>query len=341
MKWLNLTDEERQLVLQQAGTISGINIKALEKDCWVTILLKAIFQTPMAGHLLFKGGTSLSKSWKLVERFSEDIDLSIDRAFYGFGEELTITQIKKLKRTSSAFISTEFRAALEKELMNLGIPQGTITVTAKPIPEHMKDAVDPQEILVIYPSLLAPVEYLPDRVKVEVSVRSVKEPFSTRELDSLLDEIIPGQAFSGGAFPVRVIDPEITMLEKIFLMHEEFTKAKEHVRFLRMSRHLYDLSRLMQSEHAQKALHDQELYERLIAHRVHFIRQRGVDYSRHGRETIDFRLPEWIKADYENDYAQMREQMIYGKPPSFEQLMDAIEKLHADISGAFNNGVKW
>lgn len=339
MKWLTLTDEDRLLVLRQAATISTINEKALEKDWWVTLVLKAIFQTPFAGHMLFKGGTSLSKSWKLIDRFSEDVDLSIDRGFYGFGEEISYSQIKQLKRKSSAFISNEFRAALEAALLNLGVPAGMVTVTAKPIPEQMKDTVDPQEILVEYPSLLDPVDYLPDRVKVEVSARSLKEPFSIRQIDSLIDEYIPGQAFSGGPFPVRVIDPEITMLEKIFLMHEEFTKAKEEVRFLRMSRHLYDLSRLMQSDHAQKAIYDQQLYEKLIAHRSHFIRQRGIDYTKHARGTIDFRLPEWIIAQYENDYSQMSEQMIYKNPPTFAQLMESIDKLHKEVSGAFKDDV--
>lgn len=70
MKWLTLTDEEKKLVLRQANTLSGINQKALEKDWWVTLVLRAIFQTPYAMHLLFKGGTSLSKSWKLIDRFS-------------------------------------------------------------------------------------------------------------------------------------------------------------------------------------------------------------------------------------------------------------------------------
>jgi predicted nucleotidyltransferase component of viral defense system len=332
MKWLTLTNEERLLVLRQANTISGVNIKALEKDLWVTVVLKAIFQTPVAKHLLFKGGTSLSKSWGLVERFSEDIDLSIDRAFYGFGEDLTHSEIKKLKRVSSAFISIEFRATLEVELINLGVPKGMVTVIAKPIPEQKKDTVDPQEILVVFPALFDQVEYLPDNVKVEVSARSLREPFSIREIVSMVDEYIPGQAFTGMPFPVRVIDPEITMLEKIFLLHEEFTKTPDDVRFLRMSRHLYDLSQLMKSEHAQKAIHDQELYDKLIAHRVQFIRQRGIDYTKHARETIDFRLPEWIIAKYENDYQQMREQMIYGNPPSFNELMVSMEKLYSDIS---------
>ena len=333
MKWLNLTDEERLLVLQQAGTISAISEKALEKDWWVTVVLRAVYQTPFADHLLFKGGTSLSKSWRLIERFSEDIDLSIDRAFYGYGEELTHSQIKQLKRKSSAFISTIFKDELKSALLNIGIPSSMFTITAKPIPELMKDTVDPQELSIEYHSLLEPVSYMPNRVKLEVSARSLKEPFSVKQISSLIDEYIPGQEFAGKPFAARVINPEITMLEKIFLLHEEFTKAKEEVRYLRMSRHLYDLVMLMGSEHAPKAIHDQELYDKLIAHRTHFIRQRGIDYTKHGRVTVEFRVPEWILQQYELDYRQMLDQMIYGKPPSFVQLINSMNDLHNAVAG--------
>jgi predicted nucleotidyltransferase component of viral defense system len=97
MKWFKLAIEDRKIILQQASAQSGINEKALEKDLWVTMVLDAVFKTPYAHHLHFKGGTSLSKAWQIIERFSEDIDLSIDRSFYGFGEDLSYSQIKKLK----------------------------------------------------------------------------------------------------------------------------------------------------------------------------------------------------------------------------------------------------
>ena len=341
MKWLTLTDEEKKLVLRQANTLSGIDQKALEKDWWVTLVLRAIFQTPYAMHLLFKGGTSLSKSWKLIDRFSEDIDLSIDRAFHGFDEELSTSQIKKLKRISSAFVSNEFKTAFETELAKLGIPPGMVTITAKPIPELMKDTVDPQELLVEYPSLLDPVEYLPNTIRIEISARSLKEPFSIREIDSLIDEYIPGQDFGGRPFPVRAIDPEITMLEKIFLMHEEFTKAPEDTRSLRMSRHLYDLVKLLNSEYAAKAIFDQALYDKIITHRQHFINQRGIDYSKHSRQTIDFRVPERVIDKYLNDYQTMRERMIYRPAPSFKELLDGISELHRQVSAAFNRDIFW
>lgn len=76
--WLKLTDEQRRTSIAQAAVASGIAAKAIEKDWWVTLTLKALFESPYAKFFIFKGGTSLSKGWKLIERFSEDIDIALD-----------------------------------------------------------------------------------------------------------------------------------------------------------------------------------------------------------------------------------------------------------------------
>ncbi len=325
MKWLELSNEDRLVVLQQASAISGINNKALEKDIWVTIVLDAIFRTKYAKHLHFKGGTSLSKAWKIIERFSEDIDLSIERSFYGFSEELSYSQIKKLKRISSEFISTDFKDELEKTIIEIGVPANMFTIKATPIPETMKDTVDPQEIVIEYVSILERIEYLHDTIKVEVSARSIKEATQIRAINSIVDGLLPEIGLLGESFQVCTIEPQVTMLEKIFLLHEEFTKSISDMRHLRMSRHLYDLYKLHESSYADIAIKDKSLYERIIAHRQQFIRQSGIDYDHHGGGTISFIPPSHILDAYKNDYEKMNLNMIYGDAPSFEAL---IEKLN-------------
>ena len=78
INWLQLTDKQRKTSVNQASLKSGISAKAIEKDWWVTLTLMALFQSAFAEYLVFKGGTSLSKCWKLIERFSEDIDIALD-----------------------------------------------------------------------------------------------------------------------------------------------------------------------------------------------------------------------------------------------------------------------
>ncbi|WP_026763597.1 nucleotidyl transferase AbiEii/AbiGii toxin family protein, partial [Sediminibacterium salmoneum] len=89
MKWIEQTNERKRIILDEASArLKALN-NAVEKDLWVTVALKAIFNTPIAKDIVFKGGTSLSKSWKLIQRFSEDIDLAINREALGFGGEIS------------------------------------------------------------------------------------------------------------------------------------------------------------------------------------------------------------------------------------------------------------
>ena len=81
--WFNNNLTDRLAMLQQTETaLNGINQLAIEKDWWVTVTLKALFNTECRNVLSFKGGTSLSKCYNIIERFSEDIDLAIAHSFF-------------------------------------------------------------------------------------------------------------------------------------------------------------------------------------------------------------------------------------------------------------------
>ena len=93
MGWVQLPVRDRLKIIEQVGIQVRLSLRSVEKDWWVTMVLKALFAMPFANHLSFKGGTSLSKCWNLIERFSEDVDIAIDREFLGFSGELSKTQI--------------------------------------------------------------------------------------------------------------------------------------------------------------------------------------------------------------------------------------------------------
>jgi len=82
-EWLKLTPDQRRTTLEQAFVRSGIQTKAIEKDWWVTLCLKALFRSPYSPYCLFKGGTSLSKGWKIIQRLSEDIDIALAPEAFG------------------------------------------------------------------------------------------------------------------------------------------------------------------------------------------------------------------------------------------------------------------
>ena len=108
MNWMNLTKEEQVAALQQVAGQKHIPPQAVEKDLWVTVILQVVFSLPFAGKLLFKGGTSLSKVFGRIERFSEDIDLAVDRTLFGLEGDLTKKQLKSLRKLSSTFVRDEF-----------------------------------------------------------------------------------------------------------------------------------------------------------------------------------------------------------------------------------------
>lgn len=108
---------------------------------------------------------------------------------------------------------------------------------------------------------------------------------------------MPDQPFSGSAFSIETVDPARTFLEKAFLLHEEFSKPADKVRNERMSRHLYDLDRLMDTEHGILALSDTNLYRSIIEHRGKFNLVRGIDYSGHHPARINFVPPDKLMQD--------------------------------------------
>lgn len=131
-------------------------------------------------------------------------------------------------------------------------------------------------------------------------------------------------------FPTVV--PTRTFLEKIFLLHEEF--QKDRPRSKRMSRHLYDIERIMDTPFGN-AIYDQVLYDDIIAHRSVFNKVEGVDYSRHSRETISCIPPVELMSEWEQDYTSMRRNFIFDKNSlSFPQLIERMQELMARIRSA-------
>jgi hypothetical protein len=327
--WLKLPKERRIEILNQATELTGLPSVAIEKDWWVTLALNASFSLPYSQNIVFKGGTSLSKGWNLIERFSEDIDLAIDRRFFGFEGDISKTQIKNLRKQSCEFISTTFLADLTQKLTDWKAID-ECKLIAQPIKDSDKD---PQVIEIYYNSVLDTSEYLPQRVLIEVSSRSLMEPIEEIKIDSILSENFPQQGFASAPFAIPTVLPQRTFLEKIFLLHEEFSQETKKIRIDRLSRHLYDLEKLMDTEHGINALKNTELYNNIVSHREKFNPLRGLDYANHIPEKISIVPPEGVLKDYERDYEAMSSFMIYGEALKFDQLMKRILGLQTRING--------
>lgn len=222
-------------------------------------------------------------------------------------------------------------------LLEMGVPAKLFSVHATPIPETRRDTVDPQELVIGYVSILENVDYLPNTIKVELSARAIKDESHLREVNSLIDNALPQVEVLGDRFEVSAMAPQITLLEKVFLLHEEFSKKASEMRHLRMSRHLYDLYQLSESKFAASALQDISLFERIVAHRKRYIRQAGIDYTHHGRQSLSCIPPDHLLDHYRGDYEKMALNMIYGKAPAFTELISRLKMLQDSLAAPTNS----
>ncbi len=319
--WLTLTKEEQIELFTQIAVKTNLPPQAVEKDAWVTLMLRMIFTSDLANHLIFKGGTSLSKAFNLIQRFSEDIDLGIDRDYLGFEGDLTKGQIRKLRRACHTFVSTDLAELLQKQLVEYGVDESLFELMVE---NTQVSDQDPETITVNYQSLFDDLPYLPKRVLIEVSARSLIEPNQEVAIKSMIDEHYPKTDFSEPKFVVNTTNPQKTFLEKLILLHEEFQKPIGKIRHLRMSRHFYDLGQILNSEYGQAALKNTELFESIIAHRKVLTPIKTTDYETLTLQNINIIPPDKFLEKYKSDYKEMQSSMIHGESLDFDALLQII-----------------
>lgn len=330
MLFTDLTDHDRRDIIDYVSGKTGFLRNVVEKDWWVTSVLRAIFSLPYADSISFKGGTNLSKCWGLIQRMSEDIDIGISREFLGFDGKLSKNQISdKLRRASCSFVRNIMKHDVENALVAQGISPEAINVTVK---ETKVSTVDPETIYVAYQSLYNDNGYILPQVKIEVSGRSMSEPVSKTSVRSYISDNLPKLSFQEEPVEVNAVIPQRTFLEKLFLLHEEFSKPDSEIRVERMSRHLYDVYNIMKTKIADEALADDSLYDSVIEHRRKFIGIKGFDYDSLRKKTL-WIVPEGeIRTKWETDYKNTVINMIMGDAPSFEDIILALESLNTRIN---------
>ncbi len=321
--WLTLSKDEQVELFTQIGVKTNLPPQAVEKDAWVTLMLRMIFTSELAEHFVFKGGTSLSKAFDLIQRFSEDIDLGINRKHLGFEGDLTKGEIRKLRRACHTFVSTHLTTTLQQQLNDYDIDPDLYGI----ILENIKISdQDPETIEVNYQSVFEQVFYLPQRVLIEVSARSLIEPHQAVAIKSMIDEHYPKTDFAELEFVVNATNPQKTFLEKLILLHEEFQKPTEMIRHLRMSRHFYDIGQILDSEYGQGALKNTNLFNSIIEHRKVLTPLKTTDYDSLSLQNLNIIPPKEHLENYKSDYKEMQNSMIHGKSEAFDILLDKITR---------------
>lgn len=324
--WTRLSTADRADIFTETARQQGLPASVVEKDWWVSLSLRVVFNMDVGRHLVFKGGTSLSKGWGLIDRFSEDIDLAIDREFLGFTGELGRKQLNRLRKASQSYVVSDF----VPQLMS-AFSQSDIEPTAvRAVPPKVSDE-DPVRVELHYPAVAGIHDYVLPRVLLELGCRSLREPFTLRPVRSMVGDTFPDREFADSAVDIPCTLPKRTFLEKVFLMHEVLQRHPD-APTERYSRHLYDLMRMTDDGVADEALEDEELYRGTVRHRSIFNRVGGVDYAQHSPETIRIVPFEQYEAVWARDYQAMRESMIRGESPSFSELMKRITALQGRIN---------
>lgn len=330
-QFLHLPPTTRAQLCEEASARRGISAAAIEKDLWICWILRELFSLPAIGeHLTFKGGTSLSKGWGLIDRFSEDIDVVVDRGLFGYpGDDLSKGQLKKLRDRCQKWIAAELLPALcTKATERLGENGDWALQLAGTEENQDRETVHFEYARVELPSS----GYLRPVVRIECGARSEPEPVEVPQISPYLFEEFP-DLLGSGAFSVRTVSPRRTFLDKAMLLHEEGLRPSDRQRPHRLSRHYYDLWCLITRGVADQALADPGLFESVARHRERFWAQSGVDYStlRQGQ----LRLvpgPEQL-AGWRKDYLSMQE-MIFGEAPDFAEIMATV----GQFESRFNAG---
>ena len=336
-EFLSFSENRRRTVCEQAQDKLGLPPATIEKDFWVCWTLKKLFNLPEWGpRLTFKGGTSLSKGWGLIDRFSEDIDIVINRDALGFSGDMAPDRApsKKQVRKRLDALKAASQDCVNKTLLPLLAEEISQEMPAK-LSWHLDpdpDDPDNQTLLLAYPTSFAdPMAYLRQLVKIELGARSDTEPTQEIDIHPYLEDAFP-DLFPQSHFSVRAVSRERTFWEKAMLLHEETFRPPEKKRQARMARHYYDLYRLIKAGIGHEASGDLELFERIAAHRQVYFRYTWVDYDTLQPGRLKLVPPDDQLANWKSEYAAMKDEMFFGEVPEFDDLILTASKFQDEFN---------
>jgi hypothetical protein len=335
ISWLKIEQpEQRMAALRLAQQRTGVSELALEKDWWITLTLRLLFLLPYASFFTFKGGTSLSKAYRIINRFSEDIDIALDPRSFGIEPESfpSKSKVERLRRAGCEFTTKQIKSDLQQAFELLDLGPLTPIITSNTIPPNVPDQ-DPQTLFISYPSLLESNPYLQSVVKVEFGIRSSRTPRSQKNVNSLIEHALSEYFTPSIPSHVWTLDPASTFQEKILLLHEEYHPLnKRGGRTFRMSRHWYDLVRMVQSDLLKEIWESPTPFQNLRKQRACYSPIRGLNKSIASNERVQLIPPDLELQALKEDYALMRQEMIFGDSPTFEELTKSIHKIQQQVN---------
>ena len=332
---------DRRALFSQTAATRGLANIIVEKDFWVCWTLKRLFeiQKGMGLTLVFKGGTSLSKAYDAIRRFSEDIDLSFDRADFGYEHdpEAGTPSGKEMGRRIEAFVKE-----LEKHIANTLLP-----ALRNSIEQHLGspdvaswrlelDEDNPQCINFFYPTALSQSDYsdvgcIKPRVRLEFGARGDPWPTEERPIQPYAAEEFP-DFFEEPSFYVTVLSAQRTFWEKATALHAEYHRPSDKPIPQNVSRHYSDLAALIDTEHGNAAIANVDLLEEVAEHKATFFRSGWARYDTARPGTLKLVPPDDRLKELRKDYRDMAPMMFDETPLTFEELIERIRKIEEAIN---------
>ncbi len=328
LEYKRIPQEELELVIRNASHKIGVSEVVLEKDYWVCFVLNYLFtQCKWRDALTFKGGTSLSKCYKLIQRFSEDIDLILDWRIIGYSlnepwEKRSNTKQDEFNKSSNQkteeFLKNEFLPQMTHDLKKVLRDDFQVRI----------DEQDPQTILFEYPKLFRSA-YITQAVRLEIGALAAWTPSEVIPIEPDLKKVYP-MLFEGDYIELRTVLPERTFWEKATILHHEANRPKDRQIPKRYARHYYDIYCIANSEYKDRAFSKPDLLDKVVLFKQKFYPRTWARYEEADVKHIRLMPDAYRLKEIEKDYKDMVE-MFFGEYPSFEEILSRIQELENEI----------
>lgn len=323
--------EKRETFLLAAKEV-GLPPAIVEKDFWVCWLLGRIFSAPTLGPLcVFKGGTSLSKVFQAINRFSEDVDLGLSPASLGWSEAdlddaPSVSQrrkrMDKMMADCAEVVRSKFQPELEASVRSL---LGTSSTGADWLAYTDDLAAHSPVLRFHYPSLVpAGTDYIERAVKIEFGALTDQRPTGKHAIAPLIAELAPG-AFDDFGAEVVALEIERTFWEKATILHAEYHRPAEQAFRDRFARHYADFAALWRHPGGQRGAARRDLLERVRLHKSRYFSSSWANYATAVPGTLRILPPESRVPELRRDYAAMGP-MFLTEPPSFVELLAILRE---------------
>ena len=324
-----INENDRKALFHNTAAKMGMTDAIIEKDFWVCYMLDYLFhRCAWKDNIAFKGGTSLSKAYGLIERFSEDIDLILDWRVLGYGVN---EPWEERSNTKQDIFNKEANTRAETFLRDTFLPSIVADLTVE-LGEKIRcfiDDDDPQTVKIAYPNSFADMSILQE-IRLEIGALAAWTPVKVADITPYAAQEY-GRLFKQSSTDILTVLPERTFWEKVTILHREAFRAEDRPFPSRYSRHYYDLYRMMQTEVKDNSLEDNELLARVVDFKDKFYRCPWARYDLAKRGTMQLMPPEYSLDKLRDDYEHMQN-MLFGSKPSFDEIMDGIAKLEKEIN---------